>query len=98
MKVTKAIKEWIKKCPIKGKIYFYTTKEKAIDTINNKNPVVLLYVKKEKILDKTKRVHGINCFCIECQKIRRLLRDKEKSGEIYLSGTESDKRKIRSEN
>jgi len=41
--------------------------------------------------------HGIDCSCLECEKIRIMLREKEKIGEIYLSGTEEDKKKIRSE-
>jgi len=39
--------------------------------------------------------HGIDCACDECEKIRMLLSSKEKSGEIYLVGTEEDKKKIR---
>ncbi len=39
--------------------------------------------------------NGIDCSCSECQKIRSFLKQKEKSGEIYLSGLEEDKEKIR---
>ena len=38
---------------------------------------------------------GIDCPCPECEKIRIFIRSKEKKGEIYLSGTEEDKKKIR---
>ena len=41
--------------------------------------------------------HGIDCPCGECKEIRLMLKNKEKSGEIYLSGAEEDKKKIRSE-
>lgn len=40
---------------------------------------------------------GIDCSCEQCKKIRLMLKNKEKSGEIYLSGSEENKRKIRSE-
>ena len=42
-----------------------------------------------------KQKHGIDCPCKECQKIRTLLKKKEKEGKIYLSGLEEDKEKIR---
>ena len=38
--------------------------------------------------------HGINCKCEECEKIRNMLKEKSESGEVYLSGTEEDKKKI----
>lgn len=38
--------------------------------------------------------HGIDCPCDSCEKIRKLLRDGVKSGEIYLVGLEKDKRKL----
>jgi hypothetical protein len=38
--------------------------------------------------------HSIDCPCGECKKIRKLLRDKANSGEVYLGGLEEDKRKI----
>ena len=38
--------------------------------------------------------HGIDCSCEECEKIRQLIKDKVLSGEVYLSGTSEDKRKI----
>lgn len=41
--------------------------------------------------------HSIDCSCLECEKIHSILREKEKKGEIYLSGTEEDKEKIRGE-
>lgn len=42
-----------------------------------------------------KKNHGIDCSCNECQKIRNFLKKKEKKGEIYISGLEEDKKKIR---
>lgn len=38
--------------------------------------------------------HGIDCDCEECKKIKNLIKDKVQSGEVYLSGTEEDKKKI----
>ena len=38
--------------------------------------------------------HGIDCNCQECKKIKKMLKEKSDSGEIYLSGTEEDKEKI----
>lgn len=46
------------------------------------------------IMKEKKATHGINCPCKECAKIRKTLRDKARSGEIYLSGLEEDKKKI----
>ncbi len=39
--------------------------------------------------------HGIDCSCSECQKVRDFIKQKEKTGEIYLGGLEEDKEKIR---
>lgn len=41
-----------------------------------------------------KATHGIDCACKECANVRKMLRDKARSGEIYLSGTDEDKKKI----
>lgn len=38
--------------------------------------------------------HGIDCTCDECEKIRQLIRDKVRNGEVYLAGLEEDKKKI----
>ena len=40
---------------------------------------------------------GIDCDCKECEKIRKLLRDSEKSGKIHLVGSPKDIKKIRKE-
>lgn len=39
--------------------------------------------------------HGIDCDCKECKKIRDLLKNKEKKGEINLVGSPEDLKKIR---
>lgn len=39
--------------------------------------------------------HGIDCNCNECKKIRNLLKNKEKKGEINLIGLPEDLEKIR---
>lgn len=44
---------------------------------------------------QTGEMSGLDCPCNKCQKIRNLLKKKEKKGEIYLSGLPSDLRKIR---
>ena len=41
--------------------------------------------------------HGIDCFCNDCKKIRKLLRDGVNSGDRYLVGLESDKNKVMNE-
>jgi hypothetical protein len=38
--------------------------------------------------------HGLNCSCKECLELKRYIRDKVNSGEVYLSGLEQDKKKI----
>ena len=41
-----------------------------------------------------KATHGIDCACAECEKIRKMLKNKTRSRVIFLSGTEEDKKKI----
>jgi len=38
--------------------------------------------------------HGLDCNCEECLKLKRYIKDKVNSGEVYLSGLENDKKKI----
>jgi len=38
---------------------------------------------------------GLDCPCIKCQKIRDLLFQGELAGDLFISGTEEDKEKIR---
>lgn len=38
---------------------------------------------------------GLECQCKECKKLKKFLRDQEKSGKIHLAGTEEDLKKIR---
>ena len=39
-------------------------------------------------------MHGIDCSCDECEKIRKLLRDYANDGTIHLVGLPEDKKKI----
>lgn len=38
--------------------------------------------------------HGIDCSCLECHTIRVKLRELSRSGKVYISGTEEDKKKL----
>lgn len=53
--------------------------------------------KNYKKMEKKKKMinHGIDCNCKKCKKIRDLLKNKEKKGEINLVGTSEDLEKIR---
>lgn len=39
-------------------------------------------------------MHGLDCSCIDCKKIKKLLRDGVNDGDIYLVGLSKDKKKI----
>ena len=38
--------------------------------------------------------HGIDCPCVKCESIRKLLRDGVNDGSIYLVGLTEDKKKV----
>ena len=38
--------------------------------------------------------HGIDCKCLSCYEIKKLLRTAHNSGKIYVSGAPEDKKKL----
>jgi len=49
---------------------------------------------REHIMKNIGKIHDFDCKCDECTKIRKTIVKKVNSGQIHLSGTEADKRKI----
>ena len=43
---------------------------------------------------KNAKKHGLDCHCIECEKIKKLIRDGVHSGNIHLVGLPEDKHKV----
>jgi len=83
--------------PYLNKVVYYFIQSELEEWIDGKFPKELggdTKMAHDYLLKKIGMTHKLDCKCKDCTEIRKLIKGKVNSGEIYLSGTETDKKKV----